>query len=617
MAGSGQRKGRSRDDGGSRFLKKKSRFLVNYECHQFLSWSHCVRHSVNFHAYETVSLKLFENTEHREQTKLLTKVQQQSYKQRDIIAHWLAAKLTVDFDSSHTGIPESIADWELVNIRDHRILCSAMVERFRYINPKVKLFRLAIHYSRLTCRNYFGHGELPPKRQLESHKYAMRIYRTAGLAFPPKTVLRPLPNDLWYQTSFYRYICDRIHRSSMELRHVAKSVVATGPELAAVRLISGCKSLNSRLNRRADWRARPSSLSLTYRVNKPSYNSYYCSASRLVRRSSEELRNSIFYKIEIAKAQVVTRQTLVGRVAVAPTNWQLTLAKRKRLEAVCVPQCFEGMRQVLQPPGSSTRASLEKDDFTSSYRGNAVESANKFHFRARALSISSAVAIDDPKLIPRYSQQRAVLKIGGVRLPEEGRDKNQWRFWSDATTSRSHVRHGHITANVLSANRARVKLKLVTDTNKNDVSGEYYLASMSRSDTNERFICSIRCSFTIHDDVTINPFNFSKAEIVIADLQLFPLKRRMRMLIKRSEDKLDLPLEIERAIRPSTRRWRIWTVRHLSIPEHVPPPGSPPRSYRSAVDAPAASFSRFCRNVRGAVACGQHHLHLIVSYDQT
>ncbi|KYN35499.1 hypothetical protein ALC56_10056 [Trachymyrmex septentrionalis] len=176
------------------------------------------------------------------------------------------------------------------------------------INPKVKLFRLAIHYSRLTCRNYFGHGELPLKRQLESHKYAMRIYQTAGLAFPPKTVLRPLPND----RNFYRCICDRIHRSSMELRRVAKSVV---------------------------------------------------------------------------------------------------------------------------------------------------------------------------------------------------------------TTSRSHVRHGHITANVLSANRARVKLKLVTDTNKNDVSGEYYLAPMSRSDTNERLIlynmvCSVRCSFTIHDDVTINPFNFSKAEIV-------------------------------------------------------------------------------------------------------
>lgn len=125
-------------------------------------------------------------------------------------------------------------------------------------------------------------------------------------------------------------------------------------------------------------------------------------------------------------------------------------------------------------------------------------------------------------------------------------------------------------------------------------------------------VCGISCSFTIHDDVTINPFNFSKS-----CLQLFLPQRRMRMLIKRSEDKLDLPLEIERAIRPSTRRWRIWTVRHLSIPEHVPPPGSPLRSCRSAVDAPAAPFSRLCRNVRGTVACGQHHLHFIISYDQT
>jgi len=31
------------------------------------------------------------------------------------------------------------------------------------------------------------------------------------------------------------------------------------------------------------------------------------------------------------------------------------------------------VRQVLQPPGSSTRAALEKDDFTTSYRGNTVE----------------------------------------------------------------------------------------------------------------------------------------------------------------------------------------------------------------------------------------------------
>lgn len=73
----------------------------------------------------------------------------------------------------------------------------------------------------------------------------------------------------------------------------------------------------------------------------------------------------------------MTRQTLVGRVAVAPTNWQLMLAKRKRLDADCVLQCPEGMRQVLQPPGSFTRASLEKDDFTSSYRGNAVENSTE------------------------------------------------------------------------------------------------------------------------------------------------------------------------------------------------------------------------------------------------
>lgn len=43
---------------------------------------------------------------------------------------WLAAKLTVDFDASHTGIPESTADWELVNVRGHRILCSVMIETF-------------------------------------------------------------------------------------------------------------------------------------------------------------------------------------------------------------------------------------------------------------------------------------------------------------------------------------------------------------------------------------------------------------------------------------------------------------------------------------------------------
>lgn len=34
------------------------------------------------------------------------------------------------------------------------------------LNPKVKLFRLAIHYLRLICRNYFADGELPLKRRL-------------------------------------------------------------------------------------------------------------------------------------------------------------------------------------------------------------------------------------------------------------------------------------------------------------------------------------------------------------------------------------------------------------------------------------------------------------------
>lgn len=70
---------------------------------------------------------------------------------------------------------------------------------------------------------------------------------------------------------------------------------------------------------------------------------------------------------------MVTRQSLVGRVAVAPTNWQLTLAKRKRLEAVCVPWYLEGVGRFYNLPGSSTRAALEKDDFTSRYRGNTVE----------------------------------------------------------------------------------------------------------------------------------------------------------------------------------------------------------------------------------------------------
>jgi len=34
---------------------------------------------------------------------------------------------------------------------------------------------------------------------------------------------------------------------------------------------------------------------------------------------------------------------------------------------------FPGILQVLQLSGSSTRVCLEKDDFTSSYRGNAVK----------------------------------------------------------------------------------------------------------------------------------------------------------------------------------------------------------------------------------------------------
>lgn len=44
-------------------------------------------------------------------------------------------------------------------------------------------------------------------------------------------------------------------------------------------------------------------------------------------------------------------------------------------------------------------------------------------------------------------------------------------------------------------------------------------------------------------------------------------------LMKRSENKLDLPLKLERAVHPS-RDEKIRTVRHLSMPEHVPPPGS-------------------------------------------
>lgn len=80
---------------------------------------------------------------------------------------------------------------------------------------------------------------------------------------------------------------------------------------------------------------------------------------------------------------------------------------------------------------------------------------------ARERSRYNTGAIDDPKLIPGYSRRQAVLKIEGVRLPEEGRDKNQWRFWSDATMSRTHVHYDHITANVLSASRAPINPKTV------------------------------------------------------------------------------------------------------------------------------------------------------------
>lgn len=89
-------------------------------------------------------------------------------------------------------------------------------------------------------------------------------------------------------------------------------------------------------------------------------------------------------------------------------------------------------------------------------------------WRENVLSRYNTGAIDDPKLIPGYSRQRAILKIEGVRLPEEGRDKNQWRFWCDATTSRTHVHYGHITANVLSANRAPINPKLSADFSRGD-----------------------------------------------------------------------------------------------------------------------------------------------------
>jgi len=47
---------------------------------------------------------------------------------------------------------------------------------------------------------------------------------------------------------------------------------------------------------------------------------------------------------------------------------------------------------------------------------------------AATLSTDDAGAFDDAKLNSRCSQRRAPSKIGGARLPEEGRDKNQRRF---------------------------------------------------------------------------------------------------------------------------------------------------------------------------------------------
>ncbi|TGZ52798.1 Uncharacterized protein DBV15_07554 [Temnothorax longispinosus] len=546
------------------------------------------------------ALKLFENTERRDKTfskddSLITDIYRDhdARKARDALAalrrkkerqtklhHWLAAKLTVDFDASHTGIPESMTDWELVNVRDHRILCSVMVERLSMVksthkilakhvggwigkerflsclflippqlNPKVKLSRLAIHYSRLTCRNYFADGKLPLKRQLESHKYAMRA---AGLGVPPKTVPRPMPND--HKNYWLKNISKQVSiylRPNSLIRPFHHS---TGPELPAVWLISGCKSLNPRLNRRADWRAGREGtvvpLSLTYRVNKPSYNSYYCSAGGDTAKSSRACCGRAY------KLAINASQTPRGR---------------------------------LQPPGPSTRAALEKDDFTTSYRGNTTLRVARKHHRFRQENGSGMTLQNFSKVKQRAPREQIPFWCGNVistvasgienrRREITGRGKRQksaafFERCDDVTFARSPRPYNRERAGLPTA-----LLKLVTPTNKNDVSGGYYLAPMSRSDTNERW---------------------------------------MRMLIKRSEDKLDLPLEIERAIRPSTRRRGIWTVHHLSMPEHVPPPGSPPRSCRSAVDAPAASLSCLCGNVCGTVACGQCHLHLIAPYDRT
>lgn len=74
------------------------------------------------------------------------------------------------------------------------------------------------------------------------------------------------------KTNFYIFIATGLSSIRYETASRNPFHHSTGPELAAVRLISGCKSLNPRLNRRAHWRAGRGGtvvpLSLTYRVNK-------------------------------------------------------------------------------------------------------------------------------------------------------------------------------------------------------------------------------------------------------------------------------------------------------------------------------------------------------------
>lgn len=69
-------------------------------------------------------------------------------------------------------------------------------------------------------------------------------------------------------------------------------------------------------------------------------------------------------------------------------------------------------------------------------RSSAILQRAKFIFAAgMTLSADDAAAFaNDAKLNPRCSRRRAILKNRRrVRLPEVGRDKNQRRFWSDAT----------------------------------------------------------------------------------------------------------------------------------------------------------------------------------------